>query len=171
VAFFESGRAELTEEMQGQMDQLAPVLKKLADKFDIVVEGHTDNVPIFTRQFASNWELSTARATNVVMYLLDRKGFPPKRMAAVGYGEYHPIVPNDTEQNRKRNRRVVFFVKNNPYPDVKAEPAKPGAAKITVSEGAGVEGVPAAAPGAEEAESAGAQAPPAGQEPESAEGE
>lgn len=116
VAFFESGRSELTDQMRSQMEKLNPILLKLAEKHDIVVEGHTDNIPIATRQFASNWELSTARATSVVKSML-ASSFPPKRLAAVGYGEYHPIVPNDTEANRKKNRRVVFFIKNNPYPD------------------------------------------------------
>lgn len=125
VAFFESGKADLTDSMRLQMDKLAPVLMKLAEKHDIVVEGHTDNVPIATRQYASNWELSTARATSVVKDMLAKK-FPPKHLAAVGYGEYHPIVPNDTELNRKKNRRVVFFIKNNPYPDAPAMgPPKP----------------------------------------------
>lgn len=128
VAFFESGRAELTDQMKLQLDKIAPVLYKLAEKHDIVVEGHTDNVPIATRQYASNWELSTARATSVVKSLLGAN-FPPKHLAAVGYGEYHPLVPNDTELNRKKNRRVVFFIKNNPYPDAPAAgppPAAPG---------------------------------------------
>lgn len=134
VAFFESGKADLTDSMRAQMDKLAPVLYKLAEKHDIVVEGHTDNIPIYTRQFASNWELSTARATNVVKDLLG-KNFPPKHLAAVGYGEYHPIVPNDNEVNRKKNRRVVFFIKNNPYPEAGAAPAA----------GASPQGPPAAA--------------------------
>ncbi len=116
MAFFESGSAELTDQMRAQLDKLAPVLYKLAEKHDIIVEGHTDNVPIRTKQYASNWELSTARAISVVEDLLAKK-FPPKRLAAVGYGEFHPLVPNDTEANRKKNRRVVFFIKNNPYPD------------------------------------------------------
>jgi len=167
VAFFESGRAELTDQMKGQMDKLSGVLLKLSEKHDIVVEGHTDNVPIFTRQFASNWELSTGRATNVVMYLLE-KNFPPKRMAAVGYGEYHPVVPNDSEINRKKNRRVVFFIKNTPYPEAKPGTGNGGDKKITVSEGAipaasepasAEAAVPGGAPPA--AETADSQAPPA----------
>ncbi|HOW89105.1 MAG TPA: OmpA family protein [Elusimicrobiales bacterium] len=150
VAFFESGKAELTDQMLDQMDKLSPVLRKLAAKFDIVVEGHTDDVPIFTRQFASNWELSTARATNVVKLLLE-KDFEPRRLAAVGYGEYHPIVPNDSEMNRKKNRRVVFFIKNNPYPD----PSRKGS-------GAEKEGAErTAAPAAVEVPAAEAQAPAA----------
>jgi len=124
VAFFESGRAELTDQMRLQLDKLTPILYQLSEKHDIIVEGHTDNIPIATKQFASNWELSSARATSVVKFLLASK-FLPKRLAAVGYGENHPITVNDSEPNRKRNRRVVFFVKTNPYPDSPAA-APPG---------------------------------------------
>jgi len=127
MSFFESGRAELTDNMRGQLDKIAPVLRGLSEKHDIVVEGHTDNIPIATKQFASNWELSTARATSVVKSML-ASNFNPKRMSAVGYGEYHPIVPNENEVNRKKNRRVVFFIKNNPYPDAPAA-GPPAAAK------------------------------------------
>lgn len=116
VAFFESGRSEITEEMKLKLEKISPILKNLSSKHDIVVEGHTDSIPIRTKSFASNWELSTARATSVVKHLLEID-FAPKRLSAVGYGEYHPSVPNDSPENRQKNRRVVFFVKNNPYPD------------------------------------------------------
>ncbi|MBI4656579.1 MAG: OmpA family protein [Elusimicrobia bacterium] len=116
LAFFESGKAELTEGMKETLDKLHGVLYKLSEKHDIVVEGHTDNIPIATKQFASNWELSTARAIGVVKYFLGKQ-FSPKRLAAIGYGEYHPVALNDTEDNRRKNRRVVFFVKNEPYKD------------------------------------------------------
>ena len=119
VSFFESGKADLTDPMKVQMDKLAPILFKLSEKHDVIVEGHTDNVPIATKQYASNWELSSARATSVVKFLLTDK-FNPKHLAAVGYGEHHPIVANDTETNRKKNRRVVFFIKNTPYPEAPA---------------------------------------------------
>lgn len=163
VAFFESGKAELTDQMRSQMEKISPVLYKLAEKHDIVVEGHTDDIPIFTKQFANNWELSTARATSVVMAMLDSK-FPPKRMAAVGYGEYHPIVPNDSEANRKKNRRVVFFIKNNPYPEPPGIAAAPGAAGPAPAAGlqapaVPAEGAPAPAP---------AEAPPAPEAPAAA---
>ncbi|MDO8188203.1 flagellar motor protein MotB [Conexibacter sp. JD483] len=71
----------------------------------ILVEGHTDDVPINTPQYHSNWELSTARATEVVRYLIGR-GVPDRRFGASGYAELHPIGPNSTEQGRARNRRV-----------------------------------------------------------------
>ncbi len=146
VAFFESGRAELTDHMAEQLDKIAPVLRQLSGKHDIVVEGHTDNIPIATRQFASNWELSTSRATSVVKFMLGRN-FTPKRLSAVGYGENHPIVANDSEVNRKRNRRVVFFIKTNPYPDAPA-------AGPPVTAPAAVPGEPAAEQPAPAAEAA-----------------
>jgi chemotaxis protein MotB len=110
LPFFESGKAEITQEMQEKIDKLSPILKKLNEKNEIIVEGHTDNIPIATKQFASNWELSTARATSVVRYMLS-KDFDPRKISAIGYGEYRPIVANDTPENRRKNRRVVFFVK------------------------------------------------------------
>lgn len=148
VAFFQSGQADLTDEMKQQMDKIAPVLFKLAQKHDIIVEGHTDNIPIATKQYASNWELSTARATSVVKSLL-ASNFPPKHLAAVGYGEYHPIVPNDNPVNRKKNRRVVFFIKNNPYPDPTGPPGPDGKPAPAAPEG-GAPAVPEQAPAAPE---------------------
>ncbi len=124
MPFFESGKAELTLEMIKLTDKIAPVLRKLAAKHEIIVEGHTDNVPIATRYFASNWELSTARATKVVRYLVTEKGFPPNMMAAKGFGQYRPVAPNDTVENRRKNRRVVFFVKNPPFAS-KKKPEEP----------------------------------------------
>lgn len=171
VAFFESGKSELTDQMRTQMDKLSPILYKLSEKFDIVVEGHTDNIPIYTRQFSSNWELSTARATNVVKLLLE-KNFKPKRLAAVGYGENHPIVPNNSESNRKKNRRVVFFIKSTPYPDAKPDKAEEGGKKITVSEAA-AESPAAISPPAEETVTGAAdlETPPPAQTEEPVNGE
>lgn len=112
LPFFESGKAELTQEMIEVIDKILPTLKKLSKDYEIIVEGHTDNVPINTPQFASNWELSTARATSVVRYIIS-KGIEPSKISAIGYGEYRPVAPNDTPQNRQKNRRVVFFVKTS----------------------------------------------------------
>lgn len=114
VAYFESGKAELAPPMQALLGQVAPTLQELSRKFDILVEGHTDNVPISTQKFRSNWELSTERATAVVHYLIDTYKFAPPRLAAVGYGEHKPLAANDSPANRARNRRVVFFVKTAP---------------------------------------------------------
>jgi hypothetical protein len=91
------------------------MLRKLAvEGHDIVVEGHTDDIPIHNAQFSSNWELSTSRATAVVQHMIQGLKMPPEHMAAIGYGEFHPLVPNDTDEHRAKNRRVVFFVKNKP---------------------------------------------------------
>jgi flagellar motor protein MotB len=111
--FFASGSADLSQRMVDILEKMSPTLRKLAeDGHDILVEGHTDGVPIHNEHFSSNWELSTARATNVVHHMIQTDGLPPKHMAAIGYGEYKPLVPNDTEEHRAANRRVVFFVKN-----------------------------------------------------------
>jgi chemotaxis protein MotB len=74
------------------------------------IEGHTDNVPISTREFRSNWELSTARAATVIRFLIERVEFDPRRLSAAGYGEFHPRVANDSPENRARNRRVDIVI-------------------------------------------------------------
>ena len=75
----------------------------------MLVEGHTDNIPIRSSTFPSNWELSAARAASVVRYLAI-EGVSPSRMGAMGYGEFQPVVRNDTPQGRRKNRRVVLLV-------------------------------------------------------------
>jgi chemotaxis protein MotB len=90
-------------------------LDKIADALDelpyaVRVEGHTDNVPIQTRRFPSNWELSVARAVNVVKYFAEVSNIDPKRLSAVGYGESRPVAANDTRANRAKNRRVEIFL-------------------------------------------------------------
>ncbi len=113
--FFESGRAELSPRMKEILAKISPALRTLAkEDHEIVVEGHTDDIPISNPHFPSNWELSTARATSVVQYMIHGLEFPPQKMGAIGYGQFHPIVPNDTDEHRSMNRRVVFFVKNAP---------------------------------------------------------
>ena len=78
------------------------------------IEGHTDNLPIRTDRYASNWELSTARASAVVAHLVEVEGFDPTRLSAAGYGEHHPRVPNDTPANRARNRRIDVVILGAP---------------------------------------------------------
>lgn len=81
--------------------------------WQVRVEGHTDNIPIFSDNYASNWELSSARALNVVKFFIDNNFFPPEQMQAMGYGEFKPLVPNDSAVNRKKNRRVeIRLIKN-----------------------------------------------------------
>lgn len=114
LPFFESGKADLTPHMIEVLTKLSPKLMDLAaKKHDVLVEGHTDAVPVGGR-YQSNWELSTMRATVVVRYMIDNLKFPVANIGAVGYGEYRPVAPNDSEDNRRKNRRVVFFVKNPP---------------------------------------------------------
>ena len=102
--FFDSGKAALYPEVLPVIDEIVRVLKPL-DR-EIRVEGHTDDVPIETALFPSNWELSTARATYVIKYLVSKFGFPPNRLSAAGYGEFRPVAPNSTSDGRARNRRV-----------------------------------------------------------------
>jgi chemotaxis protein MotB len=125
--FFESGSSDMTDQMKKILDGLAPTFQKLAEKrHDIIVEGHTDNIPISTAKFASNWELSTARAITVVKYLVSVHGYPSAHIAAVGYGENKnlPRAPDeDLAAWHSKNRRVVFIVKN-PAPLEKTEESK-----------------------------------------------
>ncbi len=108
---FPKGSAELTEEGRREMDKLAAAILELQKQIPpdinwiLRVDGHTDSDPINTPQFKSNWELSAARAISVVKYLISR-GVPPQRLAATGFGEFHPIDPRDTEEAKARNRRI-----------------------------------------------------------------
>jgi len=133
--FFQSGSANLSERMEEILGKIGPSLKTLAETgHEIVVEGHTDNLPIRNAQFPSNWELSSARATNVVKELIYDQGFPPPQMAAIGYGENRPLVENTTDENRARNRRVVFFIKNKPLKPETGEDAEKKKKKDVVVE-------------------------------------
>ncbi|KYO64579.1 Motility protein B [Thermovenabulum gondwanense] len=107
-ALFDSGKAVIKDNSKEILDKIAPILKD--SNHHIRVEGHTDNVPIHTREFPSNWELSTARAVNVVRYFIEVHGINPKKISAAGYGEYRPVVPNDTDKNRALNRRVDIII-------------------------------------------------------------
>jgi chemotaxis protein MotB len=78
--------------------------------YDLRIEGHTDNVPIHNTQFASNWELSTARATNIARMLIELKILLPDRLSAAGYAEFHPVSANHTAEGRAENRRVDLVV-------------------------------------------------------------
>lgn len=104
---FESGVATIS-------PQALPLLKKIGviitqTDYLIRIEGHTDNVPIHTATFPSNWELSTARAVNVLRYFIQDHRIDAKRLSAEGFGEFRPLVANDSEENRATNRRVVVF--------------------------------------------------------------
>lgn len=105
---FDSGKANIKDEAKVILDKLAPVLKETHRQ--IRIEGHTDNLPIHTPEFPSNWELSTARAVNVIKYLIEKHNFSPYILSAAGYGEYRPIAPNDSDKNRALNRRVDIVI-------------------------------------------------------------
>jgi len=104
---FDSGDAELKKEATAILDELAQMLKKIPN--NIIVEGHTDNIPISTPKYANNWELSVDRAINVINYM-QSLGVPPERFSAAGYGEFQPIAPNDTPEGRAKNRRIEFII-------------------------------------------------------------
>ncbi|MBD3264169.1 MAG: OmpA family protein [Candidatus Omnitrophica bacterium] len=105
---FKSGEAEI---LPGAL----PILSIIADKLknlnnQIIIEGHTDNVPIRTERFPSNWELSVTRAVNVLKNLIEKNNLDPTRISAAGYGEHKPIASNKTAEGRAKNRRVVLIV-------------------------------------------------------------
>ncbi|MEE4312380.1 MAG: OmpA family protein [candidate division KSB1 bacterium] len=105
---FPSGEADITDAGLKVMERVGNVLKNTEDKV-IRVEGHTDNVPIHARlkeKFPTNWELSTARATNVVRFLEEKTGISPERLEAVGMSENHPVASNETAKGRSQNRRI-----------------------------------------------------------------
>jgi chemotaxis protein MotB len=107
-ALFAPGSATLTERAQRTLNIVAEEIKN-ADNH-IRIEGHTDNIPINTSRYPSNWELSSTRATEVVRYFIENFKLPPEKISALGYGEYRPIKPNNTDLNRAQNRRVDIVI-------------------------------------------------------------
>jgi chemotaxis protein MotB len=105
---FESGAAILNPEASPILNDIFEIGDRYPE-YTIRIEGHSDDIPISTPQFPSNWELSAVRATTVLRYLID-KGIDPHRVTATGYGSLLPLVPNTTETNRARNRRVEFVL-------------------------------------------------------------
>jgi chemotaxis protein MotB len=108
---FGNGSADLSPQAQDLMLRVGTVLKDAPN--GVRVEGHTDNTPIRTTQFASNWELSTARATRVVAFFVSSSGMPANRLSAAGYSEFHPRADNATAEGRARNRRVDVVILND----------------------------------------------------------
>jgi chemotaxis protein MotB len=107
-ALFRAGSADLEPKAREILDMVASHLGDLPNH--IRIEGHTDNVPINNSRYPSNWELSSARATEVVRYFTDNHGIDPKRVSALGYGEYRPLAANNNDENRAKNRRVDVVV-------------------------------------------------------------
>jgi chemotaxis protein MotB len=109
---FSSGSADVSKDGKLVLDKVITILKDITDK-RIQVEGHTDNVRIFSSvrtRYPTNWELSTARATQVVRYLQEEGGLDAKLLSATGYSEYQPIAPNDSDENKAKNRRIEIVL-------------------------------------------------------------
>lgn len=106
--FFDSGSASVRQWSRPLLNDIASAINNYTNA--IRIEGHTDNVPIKTSIFPSNWELSTARATNIVQYLITMHSFAPEKLSAIGYGEYRPIADNNTIEGRQKNRRVDVVI-------------------------------------------------------------
>lgn len=110
--FFDSGKIEVKQSGREVLLRVGNILKKLSDK-QIRIDGHTDNVPIgsaLADRFPTNWDLSAARAIQVVRFLQDKAGISPEVLSATGFGPYRPVAPNDTEANRAKNRRIEILV-------------------------------------------------------------
>jgi chemotaxis protein MotB len=108
VGFFDTGSAHIRPEAQHAFGRIVSILRQ--GNYHLRIEGHTDNIPIHNAQFSSNWELSTARATEVVRVMMMQYDFPPENLAAAGYGEFHPVAQNNTPEGRQINRRVDVVV-------------------------------------------------------------
>ena len=102
--FFDSGSATLKQSADGLLSKIAEALSPYGN--EISFEGHTDNVPIHSATFQSNWDLSASRATSLARHFIERHGFTPEKISVTGYGEYRPVSDNSTEEGRKLNRRV-----------------------------------------------------------------
>jgi len=108
IGFFDSGSAAVRPTSEAAVKRIAQVLS--AQPNNIRIEGHTDNVPIHNAQFASNWELSTTRATEMIRLFITNYNLPAARLSAAGYAEFHPVAGNDTVEGRAQNRRVDIVV-------------------------------------------------------------
>ncbi|MFH1338265.1 MAG: OmpA family protein [Candidatus Omnitrophota bacterium] len=136
---FDSGKAKLRSEAYPILDKVAAVLTENVPENNIGIEGHTDNEPIKYSGWKSNWELSTARALSVLHYLVDERGISPHRVSAIGYGEYRPMVSNDTQEGRQFNRRVEIVILPKvtkvkaaaAEPEVKSSEVKPAEVKVS----------------------------------------
>lgn len=122
---FDLGRADLRGDASGLLDSVGNALKN-GGRY-VRVEGHADNLPINTMQFPSNWELSSARSIAVTRYLIEKHGMDPHRLSSLGYGEYRPLYPNTTEENRAKNRRVDVVILRSDRAGAEISGALPGA--------------------------------------------
>jgi len=106
---FDLGSDRLKQSAYPLLKQVGRTIKQY-EVDNVIVKGHTDDIPIESAEFDSNWELSTARAISVVRFLIDKVGVAPGQLGAAGYSHYDPLVPNDSPENRQKNRRVEFLI-------------------------------------------------------------
>ena len=109
-ALFGAGAADISPQALPLLRKIGAIVAETA--YEVRVEGHTDDIPIKTNRYPSNWELSTARAVNVLRYLIDAYRIPSERLSAAGFGEFQPVAANDSSMNRARNRRVEIVFLN-----------------------------------------------------------
>ena len=108
---FGSAETEIQPEGIQTLNKVIDILSKINNP--VIIEGHTDSVPIKSNKYSSNWELSTARATSVIDYLVRSKRINPRRLSAVGYGEFVPVADNTSNSGRMKNRRVDIIILDN----------------------------------------------------------
>ncbi|MGE5507371.1 MAG: flagellar motor protein MotB [Chitinophagales bacterium] len=120
--FFDSGQADLKPEAEATARKLAGFLRTTGNH--IRIEGHADDRPIHTARYASNWELSVARATRFLTYLEQVGHLNPEQLSAAGYGEYRPVASNDSEEGRRKNRRVDVVILRTGLSEAEPRPAQ-----------------------------------------------
>jgi len=126
---FDSGKAKLRRDSLPILDKVVRVLKEDVPENNIGIEGHTDNEPIKYSRWKSNWELSAHRALSVLHYL-ESKGIDPRRLSAIGYGEYRPVAPNDTPEHKQLNRRVEIVILPRSIKKIKEAPGNISEEKV-----------------------------------------
>ena len=109
-ALFNAGAADISPQAVPLLQKIGAIVAETV--YEVRVEGHTDDIPIKTNQYPSNWELSTARAVNVLRYMIDAYQIPSERLSAAGFGEHQPVAANDNSMNRAKNRRVEIVFLN-----------------------------------------------------------
>ena len=114
--FFDPGSAQIKQDNENTLLDIANMFTVMENL--IRIEGHTDNVPMNSAEYPSNWDLSTARAANVVRLITSKSNLSPEKLIAVGYGEYRPIADNATEEGRAKNRRIDIIVLSEKYNDL-----------------------------------------------------
>lgn len=107
---FDSGKDKIRTQSYTILDKVAMVLEENVPQLNVGIEGHTDDQPIKLSGWKSNWELSSSRALSVLHYLVEERGISPKRVSAIGYGEFRPVASNDTKDGRQLNRRVEIVI-------------------------------------------------------------